>query len=116
MSYQTQGFRANNANKQDRWAVILAGGDGTRLRSLTRSISGDERPKQFCRLFGGQTLLDQTRQRVSLSVELDKTLVVVTAGHEKFYQQLPDESLVIQPSNKGTAPAILYSLLRIFSR
>jgi hypothetical protein len=31
------------------WAVILAGGDGVRLRSLTRGITGDDRPKQFCR-------------------------------------------------------------------
>ncbi len=52
----------------DRWAVILAGGDGTRLQSLTRSISGDDRPKQFCPVIGGRTLLDQTSRRVALSV------------------------------------------------
>jgi mannose-1-phosphate guanylyltransferase len=28
-------------------AIILAGGDGTRLRDLTRRIAGDDRPKQF---------------------------------------------------------------------
>ena len=30
------------------WAVLLAGGDGVRLRGLTESIVGDQRPKQFC--------------------------------------------------------------------
>ena len=30
-----------------RWAVVLAGGDGTRLRSLTVKIAGDQRPKQL---------------------------------------------------------------------
>ena len=29
------------------WAVILAGGDGTRLRELSYRVSGDRRPKQF---------------------------------------------------------------------
>jgi len=50
---------------QDWTAVILAGGDGTRLRELTRRIVGDDRPKQFCRILGSETLLDQTRQRVA---------------------------------------------------
>lgn len=40
-----------------RWGVVLAGGDGTRLRSLVKLICGEERPKQFCPLFGGRTLL-----------------------------------------------------------
>jgi len=39
------------------WAVVLAGGDGTRLQSLTLKIAGDRRPKQFCSFFGGETLL-----------------------------------------------------------
>ena len=34
-----------------RWAVVLAGGDGTRLQSLTLKIAGDQRPKQFCSFF-----------------------------------------------------------------
>ena len=33
--------------------VILVGGDGARLRSLTRLVSGDDRRKQFCSLMGG---------------------------------------------------------------
>ena len=32
------------------WGVILAGGDGVRLPSMTRSIACDDRPKQFCPL------------------------------------------------------------------
>jgi mannose-1-phosphate guanylyltransferase len=46
--------------------IILAGGDGTRLRAFTRRLASDERPKQFCRIIVGDTLLDQTRRRARL--------------------------------------------------
>ena len=106
------------SDRRNLWAVILAGGDGTRLRPLTRLIAGDERPKQFCKLFRGKTLLDQTRQRVSLAVPPDQTMVVVTQPHEPFYAPLladvPANRVVVQPKNQGTAPAILYySSLRL---
>jgi mannose-1-phosphate guanylyltransferase len=101
----------------DRWAVILAGGDGTRLQSLTRTISGDDRPKQFCPIIGGRTLLDQTSRRVALAVAPQQTLTVLTRKHERYYAPLlkhvPQTRLLVQPENKGTAPAILFSLLRV---
>ena len=105
---------------RDRWAVILAGGDGTRLQSMTRAITGDNRPKQFVPVIGGATLLDQTRRRVALSVIPGRTFIVVTQKHQPFYksiaQQISPSLLVQQPTNKGTAPAILYSLLRVATR
>jgi mannose-1-phosphate guanylyltransferase len=101
----------------DEWAVILAGGDGTRLKSLTRQIAGDERPKQFCSVMGGTTLLEETQRRVALEFARVRTLHVVNQAHENFYtpivgNEAPD-SIVTQPRNRGTTPAILYSLLRI---
>lgn len=102
---------------RDRWAVILAGGDGTRLQSMTRAITGDNRPKQFVPVIGGTSLLDQTRRRVARSVMPDQTLIVVTQKHRRFYgslaHEISPELLLQQPNNKGTAPAILYALLRV---
>lgn len=106
-----------NTNSSNRFAVILAGGDGSRLKSLTRAISGDDRPKQFCPILGGKSLLDATRDRVRLSVPLENTFFSLTAKHEKFYQtaiwDVPETRRVVQPENRGTAPAILYSLMRV---
>ncbi|HET6855031.1 MAG TPA: sugar phosphate nucleotidyltransferase, partial [Pyrinomonadaceae bacterium] len=99
---------------------ILAGGDGTRLRSMTRAITGDNRPKQFVPVIGGMTLLDQTRRRVARSVARDRTLLVVTEKHRRFYQPLTKtispRLLLEQPQNKGTAPAILYPLMRLAAK
>ncbi len=109
-----------NRARDNEWAVILAGGDGTRLKSLTRHIAGDERPKQFCSVLGRGTLLEETQERAALELGAARTLYVVNRVHENFYGSIlndePASNLVVQPSNRGTAPAILYSLLRIAAR
>ena len=103
--------------RRHRWGLILAGGDGKRLLPLTRSIAGDDRPKQFCPVLGSETLLHQTQRRVSRMLHSWRTLLVLTRSHEPFYADevagIPSSRLLIQPSNQGTAPAILYSLLRL---
>ena len=99
------------------WAVVLAGGEGSRLQSLTRLISGDDRPKQFCRLFGGRSLLQQTLARVSLNVAADATLCVVVRDHERYYRSelraFDARQVVEQPCNRGTAAALASALRRI---
>src|SRR5437773_8324455 len=97
--------------------IILAGGDGARLASLTRRLTGDERPKQFCRLIGDDTLLEQTRRRARLLITPERLLTVVTRHHERFYlpalADAPPRSIIAQPENRGTAPAVLYAVSRL---
>src|SRR5881398_2666765 len=99
------------------WALLLAGGDGRRLKPQTRQIAGDPRPKQFCAIFDGETLLHRTRRRAELFTRADQHVVVVSREHEPYYRELAGElapdRLVEQPRNAGTAPGIVYSLLRI---
>ena len=99
------------------WGVILAGGDGTRLKSLTRTLTGDDRPKQFCAILSDATLLEETQRRAAMALAKERTLVVVNRRHEPYYAALlsntPASHLVAQPCNVGTAPAILYSVLKI---
>jgi mannose-1-phosphate guanylyltransferase len=42
------------------WALVLAAGEGTRLRSLTTTRSGAAIPKQYCSLRNGPSLLEET--------------------------------------------------------
>ena len=99
------------------WAVILAGGTGTRLRSLTRELMGDDRPKQFCRLVDGVTPLAGTRARLAAVVPPSRTLTIVTREHESFYRPALADchplTIVEQPYSRGTAAAIAYSLARL---
>jgi mannose-1-phosphate guanylyltransferase len=105
------------ATNQNRHAIILAGDDGTRLSEVTRRITGDAAPKQFCPMIGDTSLLEQTRLRVSLVADQDRILTVLNRAHERYHRDLVNdilpENLVIQPANRGTAPAILYALMRL---
>jgi mannose-1-phosphate guanylyltransferase len=102
---------------EHRWGLILAGGEGRRLRSLTSRICGEDRPKQFCAVLGAETLLERTRRRAALAVAPARTVVVLTRPQERFYRSLvaglPPQCPVIQPRDLGTAAAVLYGLLRI---
>src|SRR5712691_3181677 len=98
----------SSPNHNHRWGVILSGGDGVRLRPFTRLLTGDDRPKQFCRLGGDKTLLAQTRDRVARTVPPDRTVFALTKTHEPFYAaelaEVPVAQMVVQPCNRGTLP------------
>lgn len=99
------------------WGVLLAGGDGTRLQSLTAAIEGDTRPKQFCRLLGEESLLTQTRWRIRPLFDPDKVIAAVTKKHERFYSRelndVPQTAIIVQPENRGTGVAIAITVLML---
>ena len=99
------------------WGVLLAGGDGTRLQSLTTRIEGDTRPKQFCRILGDESLLTKTRRRISPLFDAGRVIAVVTRKHEKFYSRelndLPQKAVIAQPENRGTGAAIATAILTL---
>jgi len=102
------------------WAVVLAAGDGTRLRELTTGPDGECVPKQFCSVDGGPTLL---RRAVSRGVSLagrERTTAVVARDHQRWWSSqladLPPENLIVQPCNRGTACGLLLPLLTILRR
>jgi mannose-1-phosphate guanylyltransferase len=68
-------------------------------------------------LIGSSTLFEQTRQRAALVIDEARMVTVVTRPHERFYSRIladvPADRVVVQPRNRGTAPAIIYALARL---
>jgi mannose-1-phosphate guanylyltransferase len=94
------------------WAIVLAGGEGLRLRPLARRVSGEDRPKQYVRLFGDRTLLGQTLDRIALAIPLVRTAVVTLRGHSRYvaeeFRARRAPHVLVQPADRGTAAGILF--------
>lgn len=102
------------------WAMILAAGDGTRLRDLTGDARGSVVPKQYCTLHGGPTLLADTLRRAQSFATLDHISVVVAEQHRALWQRelsaLPADNIVVQPRNCGSGNGVLLQLLQVCRR
>jgi len=104
-------------NRNDTWGVILAGGNGTRLSTLTTDDDGVVIPKQFCSLGGSKSLLQEAIERTTNHVAHDRVIVVVAEEHRKWWEPqlagLNDENVVVQPCDRGTACGVLLPLMHI---
>lgn len=102
------------------WAVVLAGGDGTRLQELTRQITGSPIPKQYCRILGRRSMLETTLARTQFYAPLDRTVVIVNWDHLAIAREqvrtVPATNIVVQPSNRDTGPGLLLALLAVARR
>lgn len=102
------------------WALVLAAGDGSRLKSLTTAPSGTAVPKQFCSLFDGPPLLHEALRRAHALTPAAQTCAVVAEQHRRWWTDalaaLPADNIIVQPRNRGTAVGILLPLLRILAR
>jgi mannose-1-phosphate guanylyltransferase len=93
------------------WAVVLAGGEGLRLRPLIERLYGEPRPKQFTSLVGSRSLLRQTLDRVQLAVPGDRTVVVGLTDHDGYLagslDGTPVRRVLLQPEDRDTAAGVL---------
>lgn len=90
-------------------AVIMAGGSGTRFwPKSTRKT-----PKQFLNLFGEQTMLQMTAERIKKLIPAERILVVTNDRYKALVQeqlpQLPKANIVGEPIAKNTAPCVAFA-------
>ena len=90
------------------YAVIMAGGGGTRLHPL----STPERPKPFLPLVDGRSLLQHTVDR--LAGETDDITIITSAGYRDLVAaQVPDVGILTEPTGRNTAAAIALATIAI---
>jgi mannose-1-phosphate guanylyltransferase len=101
------------------WALVLAAGEGSRLRALTTQ-HGVAVPKQFCSLAGGPSLLEEAIQRAGAIVPRQRVCTIVADQHRAWWEPtlrfMPRRNVVVQPQNRGTAIGLLLPLLHIAQR
>ncbi len=99
------------------WAVILAAGEGKRVRNLTFDRWGKTAPKQYSSLDGTTTLLDATMERAKKISPPERIVPIVAAQHQRWWAselaEIPPGNVIVQPENRGTAAGILLPLLWI---
>jgi mannose-1-phosphate guanylyltransferase len=102
------------------WAVVLAGGEGIRLRSVTRALVGDDRPKQYVPLISGDSLLRQTLTRAAGLSPRERTVVVSQQHHAGWLAPEVGAhrglTLLLQPENRDTAAGVLLPVYWIAAR
>lgn len=100
------------------WSVVLAGGEGERLRALTKRWLGAHRPKQYCAFVGNRSMLQHTLDRAVVLSGTDRTLVVVARQHAPevwdHLEKIHWEQTILQPRNCGTGPGIFLPLAHIY--
>lgn len=93
--------------------VILAGGAGSRLWPMSRELY----PKQFLRLYGQNTLLQETILRLS-GLDIHEPMIICNAEHgflvAEQLRQLNklSKNIILEPVGRNTAPAIALAALQ----
>lgn len=96
------------------WAVIMAGGFGTRFWPESRQA----KPKQFLRFFSRETLLEQALSRLSPQIPPSRVFAVTQQDKvsltRKLLKKVPAKQIIGEPVGRNTAPcAVLAARLAI---
>jgi len=99
------------------WSIILAGGDGERLRPLIQRWLGCHKPKQYCAFIGTRSMLQHTLDRADLLTAPARRFMICAREyqHEALLQLngRPPGTLILQPAKRGTLAGIFLPLMYV---
>lgn len=102
------------------WGIVLAAGDGKRLKPYIRTRFNSDCPKQFCAFTGTRSMLAHTIARANLFIPPERIVVTVNNKHSSYAVNdvtgLEQRNVIVQPSNKETSASILLPLLHVLRR
>lgn len=103
---------------QDR-VIILAGGEGERMRDTVTSWLGYHRPKQYCTFVGTRSMLQHTVDWARALVACDRITTVIGQHHRRFLQTEGNREIcgriLEQPSQKDTGPGLFFALTYVMA-
>ncbi len=98
------------------YAVIMAGGSGTRLWPLSRR----EQPKQAIQLIGDRTMFQHAVDRLAPLFTHERVFVVANAAITEVLRpqapQLPNGNFIVEPEGRDSAPAAGLAAARLLQR
>jgi mannose-1-phosphate guanylyltransferase len=101
------------------WSIVLAGGDGERIRPCIQQWLGYPVPKQYCTFVGTRSMLQHTWDRANQIVLPRRKVTVVGRNHQKglehHFNGQHEGTLIFQPRNCDTAPGIFLPLTYVRS-
>src|SRR2546427_2892753 len=96
------------------WSIVLAGGEGERLRPFVQQWLGRHQPKQYCTFVGTRSMFQHTVDRADQLSAPDHRVTVIASGHgQDALSQLskrPLGRLLVHPGNRDTAAGIFLAL------
>ncbi len=99
------------------WSLVLAGGQGVRLRPLVRRLLGSDKPKQYCSFLGTRSMFQHTLDRSDRIIDPGQRVIVIAREHsDEALMQLGSRvkgKLILQPANCGTAAGVFLGVATV---
>ena len=109
--------RSNRVSSNALCGIVLAGGEGKRLRPFVHLLRKDLLPKQYVNFIGSRSMLEHTFNRAERLIPSERLFTVINEAHLKFPEvrrqiwKRPAQTLVVQPENRETGPGLLLPLI-----